>query len=152
MRLITFIKDYIGRAKQEAAGNYSLPSPDASHNAAVGGNVPGNKNERRAWIGVDLDGTLARDDTRFSLDTIGSPVPKMVDRVKGILEKGTAVKIFTARACDREQRVLIKQWLKDNGLPDLDITNVKDYDMIRLYDDRAVQVVANTGETVDNQN
>ena len=39
-----------------------------------------------------------------------------------------------------------------NNFPDLEITNVKDYDMIRLYDDRAVQVIANTGEIVKNVN
>jgi hypothetical protein len=35
--------------------------------------------------------------------------------------------------------------LKDNGFPDLEITNVKDPAMKRIYDDRAVQVLANTG-------
>ena len=100
------------------------------------------------WIGVDLDGTLARSDRNLSLARVGEPVPKMLGLVKSMVNNGVKAKIFTARAGDSNQVQLVKAWLVKNGLPNLEVTNVKDYDMIRLYDDRAVQVIANTGEIV----
>ena len=36
----------------------------------------------RSWIGVDLDGTLARYDGWRGLDRIGEPVPVMLARVR----------------------------------------------------------------------
>ncbi len=72
----------------------------------------------------------------------------MLALVKEMIDQGKRVKIFTARASDPEQHDLIQEWLKEHGLPELEITNVKDYGMIRLYDDRAVQVIANTGDLV----
>jgi len=97
------------------------------------------------WFGVDLDGTLAVWDSRSTLDRIGPPVPAMVDYVRRMIANGIRVKIFTARAADPAQIPKIQAWLVQNGLPDLEITNVKDYQMERLYDDRAVRVEANTG-------
>jgi len=101
----------------------------------------------RPWIGVDLDGTLARYDVWRGLDHVGSPVPVMLARVKHWLEKGFTVKIFTARASEGERGIVpVKKWLAENGLPELEVTNQKDFAMIELWDDRAVQVVANTGK------
>lgn len=82
------------------------------------------------------------------MSRIGPPVPVMVNRVLDMISNGWRVKIFTARASDPGQIDLIQGWLRGNGLPDLEITNVKDYNMVKLYDDRAVQVIANTGEIV----
>ena len=42
----------------------------------------------------------------------------------------------------------IKQWLTKHGLPNLEVTNCKDMDMIELWDDRCVQVVPNTGNPI----
>lgn len=39
-------------------------------------------------------------------------------------------------------------WLVKHGLPDLEVTNVKDFAMLELWDDRCVQVLPNTGEQV----
>jgi len=39
--------------------------------------------------------------------------------------------------------------LIDNGLPELEVTNVKDFAMIELWDDRCKQVIINTGELVE---
>lgn len=97
------------------------------------------------WFGVDLDGTLAVWDSNSTLDRIGPPIPAMVDYVRRMVANGIRVKIFTARASDPEQILKIQTWLRQNGLPDLEITNVKDYQMERLYDDRAVRVERNTG-------
>jgi hypothetical protein len=96
-------------------------------------------------IGVDLDGTLAEYNGFKGLNIIGKPVKKMKDFVLDLIDSGEEVKIFTARAHDPKGIPPIKKWLKDNGFPDLEITNVKDPAMKRIYDDRAVQVLANTG-------
>lgn len=97
------------------------------------------------WIGVDLDGTLAEYNGWGGHEFIGRPVPAMLERVKRWLEKGREVRIFTARASDPEGIEPIRAWLKANGLPDLAITNVKDFGMVELWDDRCVRVKPNTG-------
>jgi hypothetical protein len=107
----------------------------------------------KGWIGVDLDGTLAKYDGWQGVDHIGDPVPLMVSRVKQWLKERHEVRIFTARVSgfERDQEQLerahnvISDWcLKHIGYV-LPITNEKDLNMIELYDDRAVQVEANTG-------
>jgi len=100
------------------------------------------------WIGVDLDGTLAYDDGWHGPLHIGDPIPAMMSRVKQWLKQGIRVKIFTARASLEEHIPPVREWLYIHGLPNLEITNVKDYEMICLYDDRCVQVIPNTGELV----
>ncbi len=42
----------------------------------------------------------------------------------------------------------IHTWLQDHGLPPLEVTNVKDFGMVELWDDRAVRVRMNTGEVI----
>jgi hypothetical protein len=101
------------------------------------------------WIGVDLDGTLAEYHGWKGMEDIGKPIPAMVNRVFDWLYQGIAVKIFTARAGIPEQIPFIKKWLIDNGLPELEVTNVKDFAMIELWDDRCKQVIINTGELVE---
>ncbi len=103
------------------------------------------------WIGVDLDGTLAVYTRGMALKEIGEPVPAMVALVRKMINNGVRVKIFTARAGDETQVPIIHKWLKSNGLPELEITNIKDYDMLRLYDDRCIQVEANTGRLMVDQ-
>ena len=73
----------------------------------------------------------------------------MVKRLNVWVGMGYTVKIVTARAADPEVAIPpIKAWLKKHGLPDLEVTNAKDMDMIELWDDRAVQVIPNTGNPV----
>jgi hypothetical protein len=98
------------------------------------------------WIGVDLDGTLAKDNGWKGATKIGAPIPKMVARIRRWVGHGKKVKIFTARADDERSVNAIKKWLKDNELPDLEVTNLKDQHMKELWDDRAVEVERNTGE------
>lgn len=100
------------------------------------------------WIGVDLDGTLARDLGSARWDDIGSPIEPMLNRVKRWIAEGRTVKIFTARASSPRQVMAVKEWLVSCGLPDLEVTNVKDLHMIELWDDRCVQVTTNLGEPV----
>jgi hypothetical protein len=107
----------------------------------------------RAWIGVDLDGTLAEYHGRISLEHIGEPVPAMLERVKAWLDDGIEVRIFTARVSHptrrREASRVIGDWCERHGLPRLRITNAKDFDMIELWDDRAVRVETNSGRPAD---
>lgn len=102
----------------------------------------------KGWIGIDLDGTLAFYDKWRGYEYIGEPIPKMVKILKILLDKGYPVKIFTARAIEPNSKPIIKKWLKNNGLPDLDITNIKDFNMILLIDDRCRQVEINTGNFI----
>lgn len=100
---------------------------------------------RAGWIGVDLDGTLA-ESVRDQHDlVIGPAVPLMLRRVRRWIETGRQVKIFTARAADPRQKRVIHQWCEMHGLPNLEITDRKDFGMIALWDDRAVGVLSNLG-------
>jgi hypothetical protein len=64
--------------------------------------------------------------------------------------RGKTVKIFTARVCGGYEAVrCVKVWLRKYGLPDLEVTNVNDFDMIELWDDRVIKVVTNTGDIVE---
>ena len=97
------------------------------------------------WVGCDLDGTLAYAEDFHGEEVIGEPIPAMVERLKDHLRANELVKIFTARASSPAAIQEIKAWLQKAGLPDLEVTNVKDHLMKLCYDDKAVQVVKNTG-------
>ena len=101
------------------------------------------------WVGVDLDGTLAHYDGFKGSETIGAPIPAMLDRIKGLLADGKDVRIFTARIADDPQgkaRAAIEAWSQQHVGQALPVTNVKDDHMTQMYDDRAVQVERNTGK------
>ena len=100
-------------------------------------------------IAVDLDGTLAHYDKWRGIEHIGEPIPLMLDLVKGIINMGTKVVIFTARANDKEAIPFIEEWLVESGLPKLEVTNIKRKEFKEIWDDRAVSVKRNTGESVN---
>jgi hypothetical protein len=112
------------------------------------------KSERMSgWIGVDLDGTLAHYEG-WNGGKVGRPIPAMAERVRNWLAEGREVRIMTARVsgCDEEtaeQVKLIQAWTKEHLGATLEVTNKKDFAMIELWDDRAVQVEPNTGRRVD---
>ncbi len=107
------------------------------------------------WIGVDLDGTLAHYDGWQGIDNIGAPLLPMVDRVRGWLRQGKTVKIFTARMHGHGMAIIgggnadvktpIEQWCLKHLGQILEVTNIKDFGMIELWDDRAIQVESNVG-------
>ena len=101
------------------------------------------------WIGVDLDGTLAEYHGWHGKDEIGEPVALMMTRVRAWIEAGVEVRICTARASDPKAVPPVREWLKAHGLGQLTITNEKDFNMMALWDDRAVQVETNTGKRID---
>jgi len=99
----------------------------------------------KGWIGVDLDGTLARYDGWVGPEYIGEPIPEMLERVKQWVSNGQTVKIFTARCSVPEQVAPVASWLERHGIGGLEITNVKDFAMFELWDDRCIRVIPNTG-------
>lgn len=117
------------------------------------------------WIGVDLDGTLA-EYHGWNNGLIGKPVPAMVARVTKWLSEGVTVKIMTARvsviggysaesnrSADTqfadEQKRLIQEWCLEHIGMALEVTYCKDFAMIELWDDRAIQIIPNTGKRAD---
>lgn len=105
---------------------------------------------RKGWIGVDLDGTLAVYHGWISSDHIGPPVPIMAFRVREWLKEGKDVRIFTARVCPNKPdaeicREVIHAWCFHHFGKPLTVTHEKDPAMLELWDDRAVQVIPNTG-------
>ena len=147
MKIAAVFKNFLHKARQEAAREYSVDAPVKENGGASGAEKL--EPARKGWIGMDLDGTLARADTLSGTSKIGAPIPEMVNLAERFAREGVTVKIFTARASDPNQVDMIHRWLKENGLPEFEVTNVKDFEMIRLYDDRAVQVITNTGEIVE---
>ena len=103
------------------------------------------------WVGFDFDGTISRSDAAGHFDPpypLGEPIPEMLATVKSLLSAGITVKIFTARACEPESIPAIQAWTERHGLGRLDVTNQKDYDLIRFFDDRAIQVVPDQGRSI----
>jgi hypothetical protein len=107
------------------------------------------------WYAVDLDGTLAHY-VSWDGGKIGPPIPAMVARVKEWIASGMTVKIFTARVSGGperanevvQQREAIQDWCQQHLGARLEVTCRKDYAMIRLYDDRCIQVEPNTGRLI----
>ncbi len=140
--MLNSIKKYLKRAKEELSKEYSI---NLEGNESF---APEHEKQSGLWTGIDLDGTLAYYDRKSSSDEIGDPIPDMLTLVKELINNGIRVKIFTARAQDPEQKPIIREWLKANGLPELEITNIKDYNMQWLLDDRCIQVERNTGRLI----
>jgi len=97
------------------------------------------------WIGFDLDGTLAEYDYWRGIQHIGPPIAPMVTHLKKYLANEYNVKIFTARATEVAAIPFIQSWCVEHIGQVLPVTNMKDYGLIRFYDDRAVAVEHNTG-------
>lgn len=114
------------------------------------------------WIGVDLDGTLAHYEGWTG--GIGEPIPAMATRVRAWIEQGIDVRIFTARVgrtgltsevgtdnhdWASKQETLIQDWTEKHFRIRLPVTATKDFAMVQLWDDRAIQVEINTGRRID---
>jgi len=134
--------------KSEASGTYACPICQKG--------IPHHHDKKR-WIGVDFDGTLAHDHfNRQSPYDLGEPIMPMVYRVQDWIAKGFQVRLMTARMCSKsyttgQDRDLIKMesclraWcLKHIGV-ELECTASKDGLMEVLWDDRAVRVIRDIG-------
>lgn len=108
----------------------------------------------KGWIGFDFDGTLAEYGTFKGHDVLGNPIPEAVAKLKAIRAYGVEVRIFTARVSDPDSRArarvtaAIEDWCLQHLGEKLRVTNVKDYDMWCLYDDRAIAMEKNTGRVL----
>lgn len=109
--------------------------------------------ESKGWYGYDLDGTLAIYSVWAGPDIIGRPIPIAIAHLKGLLDQGKNVKIFTARVCSLQtpedilvSTATIEAWCLEHIGRVLPITAEKDFYLIEYYDDRAIQVEFNTGK------
>ena len=110
------------------------------------------------WVGFDLDGTIAHYDGWKGGGHIGEPIPSMIALIRSLIGSGQEVRIFTARVYsdgtksrDNEAEAAlrtIQDWCFEHIGTILPVTCVKDFAMIKLYDDRAVQVELNTGRLI----
>lgn len=133
--------------------------------------------ENKGWIGVDLDGTLFEYHGWVGWNVFGAPITTMVERVRKWHAEGQDVKIVTARvglpikisghaitylsknltnSCHvtgeafsdfMMARAIQAHCVEHIGFA-LSVQCYKDVRMISLWDDRAVQVVPNTGRTL----
>lgn len=104
------------------------------------------------WIGIDLDGTLAEYLGWQGMGHIGEPIAPMVERVKAWLAEGKDVRIFTARVCSSQSQEDLDVFLREYTRwcfqvfgRQLPVTSEKDWKMIKLWDDRCVQIMPNIG-------
>ncbi len=98
------------------------------------------------WVGVDYDGTLVTMPGEL-------PIKPMIDLVKRWLAAGLEVRIVTARVSPQhgdgyinEQAASIQKWCVEHLGQPLVVQAHKDFAMIALFDDNAVQVEKNTGK------
>jgi hypothetical protein len=143
-----YLEQYDSKRFLGPVSTYTLPEFKEKLKSSWGKKIPHKKSKHEHWTGFDLDGTIAKDDGWKGKEYIGEPVKKLVDKIQKLLDKGEKVKIFTARAFDKKAIPFIRDWMKNNNIPLLEITNKKDPGMIRIYDDRVVQVRKNTGKLV----
>lgn len=113
-------------------------------------------------IAVDLDGTLAHYDKWVAWDSIGPVIEPMKQRILQWIADGFEVVIFTARVGYPHDKCfvtgrhftsvdvvrVVQDWLEENGLPRLVVTATKNNTMREIWDDRAIQVIRNTGRTL----
>lgn len=101
-------------------------------------------------IAVDLDGTLAYYDGWKGVGVIGTPIPRMLERVKQWIKDGEEVVIFTARVSFHGDEAVkhIEDWCLEHVGQKLKVTNIKLGEFTHIYDDRAYHVVPNTGVSI----
>ena len=124
-------------------------------------NSPELIDKEKAWIGCDLDGTLAKYDSWKGWDHIGDPIPNMVTRIKNYMARGITVKIWTARASKvslarndlefSQMEKVIQDWTEKHLGKRLEVVTEKDCWMIGAIDDSVMQVEPNTGNIIGSE-
>ncbi len=103
-------------------------------------------------IAVDLDGTLAYYDGWRGVDKIGHVIPEVLNALRMAQAEGAETWLFTARVSDPADAytagMYIKKWLAENNISVNGVTAVKHKFFSEFWDDRAIQVIKNTGEFV----
>lgn len=121
----------------------------------------GTGERQQAWIGFDLDGTLAYYDHFRGQDHLGEPIPAAIELIQAFIQAGITCKIFTARVCKKSYeksqdktltpnqiRANVELWCQKHIGTTLEVTNVKDWECIGIIDDRAIQISRNLGTLV----
>ena len=88
-------------------------------------------------VSIDFDGVIADYDGWKGEDHLGKPMKGSINFIKRLLESGFKPVIHTTR-----NRNKIKQWLKFNKFPQIEVTNIK-YPSLVYIDDRCVQFKGN---------
>ena len=103
-------------------------------------------------IACDLDGTLAEYDGWKGVGHIGAIIPSVANAILLAKKEGADIWIFTARVSDpkdaEEAGNAIVAYLNENGIPFDGLTAIKHKFFSEFWDDRAIQVIKNTGEFV----
>lgn len=114
-------------------------------------------NASRNIVAFDLDGTLAQSIGNDYKDPahIGPPIAPMVAALCKCLKAGYDVVIFTARVDPQRPEyaaaatAAIKRWCLRHIGREFPVTAIKSFQMVAFYDDKAIQIVPNTGKRVD---
>lgn len=93
-------------------------------------------------ISIDFDGVLSSYDGWKGSTHLGQPIKGAKAFVERLLKAGFKPVIWTTRNKNK-----IKKWLKENGFPNLEVTNSK-YPSVVYIDDRCVQFNGNFNELV----
>jgi hypothetical protein len=107
------------------------------------------KGKPHGWIGVDLDATVALYDGWKGKEHIGEPIPFMIERIKEKMDQGYEIRIFTARASQEDQIPFVEAWCEKHIGKKLVVTCCKDFACEEIWDDRAKQVVPNSGRFLE---
>lgn len=106
----------------------------------------------KSWIGVVLDGGLAKFEKYEGLKEIGEPIWEMAERVKMWLSNGHEVRIVTDRLGQGETSAqvvqAIEEWSEKHFGSRLEVTESIDKGMKELWGPQMVQVKKNTGVSV----
>lgn len=101
---------------------------------------------QEAWVGIDLDGTLAEYNGWKGIEHIGRPIMPIVYLIQSLVANGIKVRIFTARCQEGPKAIeYITKWCYDYVGLALPVTDKKDFGLIAIIDDRATGVEMNTG-------
>ena len=91
-----------------------------------------------AWVGFDLDGTIALYDGWKGIEHIGEPNLEWIHYVKELLNLGVDVRIVTARVQEGPEAIaFVQDWTQQHLGQRLVVTDRKDMNMVALVDDRA---------------
>lgn len=106
----------------------------------------------KKWLAVDLDGTMAHYDVWKGIGNIGDPIKNIVEAIKARKDDGWGVAIFTARVSDPFEKQAAEEaiwaWADHHNIEIDGITCIKHKHFLEFWDDRAIQVIKNTGEFV----
>lgn len=145
--MLVFIRKFFTRNKDSDSG--SEDAAPAQTDNPLEDPLPQTPLAPKSWLALGLDGALATSTAEGLRGPIGPPVYNTVQRLKDWIEhRNLTVKILTPRAATEEGANAVRAWLKENGLPELEVTHAKDLQMVEFWSAHCVQVISNTGQIV----